>query len=75
MNFAETIALHRAISILPFRCTKKCPIIAVFDNQKQGYAIKLKKPAAKCCHGCCVRELRKSYNFRIMEDEKYLTFY
>jgi len=76
MNFAEAMALHRAISILPLSFSEKCPKIVVFDNQNEGYSIKFEKPLAKkCCHGCCVRGFLESYNLRIKEDEKYLTFY
>jgi hypothetical protein len=67
-NFEEVLALHDAMSRLPFRCGEHSPKIRIVDRQKDGYVVAVKK---KCCL-MCIRHFLEGRDFSVSEDEKYL---
>jgi hypothetical protein len=74
MKMPEIMDLHRTVLAFPFSCLGEPPKISVVDNQKEGYVLKIKKKSAKkCCRCCCIKNLCKSMNLRLTEDESYLT--
>ena len=74
LNFPEAMALYRIISKVPFKCSDQPPKIGLIDNQKQGYALRIKLGCAlKRCPYCCVRDFLKSRNLQVTENENYLT--
>ena len=67
-SFEDVLALHEALSSLPFKCGDHSPKIRIVDRQKDGYVIAVKK---KCCL-MCVRHFLEDRGFSVSEDEKYL---
>jgi hypothetical protein len=67
-NFSDVLALHDALSRLPFRCGDHSPKIRIVDRQKDGFVIAVKK---KCCL-MCIRSFLEGRGFSVSEDEKYL---
>jgi len=67
-NFEDVLALHDALSRVPFRCGAYSPRFSIVDRQKDGYVIAVKK---KCCL-MCVRHFLEGRGFSVSEDEKYL---
>jgi len=76
LNFADTMALYRVVSSVPFKCLDKPPKISVVDNQTEGYALKVKLDCAfKRCLHCCVKEFLKMRNLRVRGERKLDCFF
>jgi hypothetical protein len=67
-SFEDVLALHDALSRLPFRCRDYSPRISIVDRQKDGFVIAVKK---KCCL-VCIRHFLEGRGLSVSEDEKYL---
>ena len=67
-NFEEVLALHDAMSRVPFRCGVHSPKIRIVDRQKDGYVVAVKK---ECCLRC-IRHFLEGLGLSASEDEKYL---
>jgi len=67
-NFEDVLALHEAMSSLPFRCGEHSPKIRIVDRQRDDYVVAVKK---KCCL-VCVRQFLEGRGLSVSEDEKYL---
>ena len=74
MNFVETMSLFRIVSKTPLRCFGATPKICIYDDEKNGYALKIKKGSAeKRCLNCCLEDFCVSQGLRMTEDDKVLT--
>ena len=70
------MSLYRTVSESLLKCAGEPLKISVFDNQKQGYVLKIRKSSAKkCCNYCCVKFFSKTHNVQVTEDESYLTIH
>jgi len=67
-DFEEVLALHEAMSRVPFRCGDHSPKIRIVDRQKDGYIVAVKK---ECCL-MCIRQFLAGRGLSVSEDEKYL---
>jgi hypothetical protein len=69
----EAMALQRAFSFGRFKCACTSPMITVAEYPTEGYALMLKKDAAKKCNVYCIKKFIRDKKLQMKESENYLT--
>jgi hypothetical protein len=75
LNFIESIKLLEAVSDFPFKQSEKKPDFSIYDNQNQGYSLRVKAGLVNAEYLKFVKEIVESLKLRMIDSEGYLTIY
>jgi hypothetical protein len=75
LNFNEAIELLEAVSDFKFKQSDKKPDFCIYDNEKQGYTLCIKKSLVSEEFYNHLKHIVESRKLGIRESEEYLVIY
>jgi len=75
LNFSEAIRLLEVVSDFPFKPSEKKLGFSIYDNQNQGYTLRVKASLVNSEYLKYVKEIVESRKLGMRESDGYLTIY
>jgi len=75
LNFSKAIELLEAVTDFHFESSEEKPNFSIYDNQNQGYTLRVKASLVNAEYLKYVKEIVESRKLGMRESEGYLTIY
>jgi hypothetical protein len=75
VNFSEAIELLEAVSDFHFKSSEEPPDFCIYDNQNQGYSLRVKAKSVSEEYRYYLNDIVESRKLRIRESDGYIVIH